>query len=615
MIYRLFKTPKSICLIISCFLFIGFGRAESVPDSVLFNRAMTMGLTNADSAVKLLDKLISKELNRENTANLCKYYNKKGRILLNNSQFEESLASLLKAQQIAKELNSKVFSFEVDLNLMHYYTRIYNIKNATQYFNRLKIDLKSIEDSNLKSFALNNFGNYFIELYYNTSSHPAHIDSAIFYFKESLEISEAIHDAEKTIANHTSLGISYYNKGDYERAIYHYNKAIDLIGVDGDKIGMANLLSNLGSVYFDLEQYEKSIDYYEKAIDLFKLQKNFGIPVNMYFILSEAFAYNQQFEEAYHAQQKGMVIYDSIFTIDKEKVINEILTKYETEKLENEVAEKKFQINELAYKSKNRKITIIAMASALFLILIIFLMRLRATKLKEIIFQKEVDLKNKEIDKLLKEQELKSLAAMLEGQDKERQRIGNDLHDRIGGLLSTVKAYFQTLEDKIEKLEEATQERYQKANDLLNMAVNEVRDISHNLSNGILKNFGLKAALKDMKNTIELTEKVKVELTFSGVVESMDMSAELEIYQMIQELFSNVLKHSKAKTVDLQLNYFDNNLNIIFEDDGIGFDTTKGSKGLGLLNIEARVKNLNGNLNIDSQIGRGSIFIIDIPIP
>lgn len=146
------------------------------------------------------------------------------------------------------------------------------------------------------------------------------------------------------------------------------------------------------------------------------------------------------------------------------------------------------------------------------------------------------------------------------------------------------------------------------------MAVNEVRDISHNLSNGILKNFGLKAALFDMKNTIELSEKLKVELTFSGKVESLDLSVELEIYQMIQELFSNVLKHSKAKTVDLQLNYFDNSLNIIFEDDGIGFDSKKGSKGLGLLNIEARVKNLNGNLNIDSLKGRGSIFIIDIPI-
>jgi signal transduction histidine kinase len=74
------------------------------------------------------------------------------------------------------------------------------------------------------------------------------------------------------------------------------------------------------------------------------------------------------------------------------------------------------------------------------------------------------------------------------------------------------------------------------------------------------------------------------------------------------------MKHAKATKVTIQINYSDNGINIIFEDDGIGFDIDKVHKGIGLKNIESRIKGLHGDINIDTMLGRGTIVIIDIPI-
>jgi two-component system NarL family sensor kinase len=195
--------------------------------------------------------------------------------------------------------------------------------------------------------------------------------------------------------------------------------------------------------------------------------------------------------------------------LERDKVINELMVKYETDKLEHEVEEKKIKLQNEQVKSRIRKITIISLIVAIVFILLIIIFLIRASRLRETIYQKEVELKSQEINKLLKDQELKSYAAMLEGQDKERQRIGDDLHDRIGGILSTVKVYFQTIEEKINRLEENTVQQYNKAGELLSSAVNEVRQISHDLSSGVLKNFGLAVALTDLKQTIELTGELK----------------------------------------------------------------------------------------------------------
>ncbi|MEO1655962.1 MAG: sensor histidine kinase, partial [Bacteroidota bacterium] len=234
----------------------------------------------------------------------------------------------------------------------------------------------------------------------------------------------------------------------------------------------------------------------------------------------------------------------------------------------------------------------------------------RALEAEKAILDKDLKIKD-----LLVEQELKSLSAMLEGQEKERNRIAKDLHDRLGGLLSTVKIHFQAVEKQITAIKLQNQEQYLKANQLLDDACAEVRKVALDLESGVLQQFGLIPALLDLKHTIEGGEMLEINLVDVGFEEKrLDAKMEIEIYRVIQELLSNIMRHAQASEVEIQLFRKEkNNLNITVEDNGKGFDPEAPDfkKGMGLNNIDYRVKQLGGEISIDSHLGKGTTTIIN----
>ena len=190
-----------------------------------------------------------------------------------------------------------------------------------------------------------------------------------------------------------------------------------------------------------------------------------------------------------------------------------------------------------------------------------------------------------------------------------------DLHDRLGGILSMVKLHFSVVTESLSKDDQA-HAKFMKASDLLDQATGEVRSISHNLLSGVLMKFGLVPALEDLKDKISQTGKLKVTLYSNELNNVLSAEQELQLYRIVQELISNILKHSQAKEANIQLTKGDESVNLIVEDDGIGFDLKAVNKktGIGLSNLKARVAKLNGNFHIDSGRGAGTTISIDIPI-
>ena len=206
---------------------------------------------------------------------------------------------------------------------------------------------------------------------------------------------------------------------------------------------------------------------------------------------------------------------------------------------------------------------------------------------------------------------------MLEGQEEERMRIATDLHDRLGSMLSTVKLLFSALDEKIDKNQEENKKQYEKANNLLDEACVEVRRVSHNLGTGMVANFGLVRAIEELCESIDESGKMKCQLLTYGIEEAkLKLKVEVGIYRIVQELFNNVIKHSKAKKLTVQLNALEEELSITVEDDGVGFDPVKVRQkgGMGLNNLEQRAQNLGGTLHIDSRKGKGTTTIIELPI-
>ena len=206
-----------------------------------------------------------------------------------------------------------------------------------------------------------------------------------------------------------------------------------------------------------------------------------------------------------------------------------------------------------------------------------------------------------------KETEKRVLNAMIEAEEKERERFSRDLHDGLGPLLSTMKMYFQWLPDlndknKIDTILASGQEHIEEA-------ISTVEEISNNITPRTLKTFGFKAAIRTFIGRLNNFDKVGIKF-YCNFEDRIEQNIEATIYRIITELINNTLKHAKADKIEISalLDDTKNILSIHYSDDGVGFDfqkTVRSNKGLGLVNIQQRIKIFGGNLEYKAEANKG----------
>ncbi len=214
------------------------------------------------------------------------------------------------------------------------------------------------------------------------------------------------------------------------------------------------------------------------------------------------------------------------------------------------------------------------------------------------------------IKDLLKEQELKSAYVLMEGQDMERKRIAQELHDNLGSIFATLLMYIDTANNSKENSK--TKSIISKIRELTTKASEETRQLSHQLDVGALDRFGLKQALLDLVQAIEEVESI-------GVHHNIQLSSGLNgittfnLYRIIQELITNTLKHAEASEIHLDVNQINEEyISLIYSDNGVGMDE-HSTFGMGLKNIISRVEKLEGEYNVTPE-KRGFHMTIEIPI-
>ncbi|MFD2564638.1 tetratricopeptide repeat-containing sensor histidine kinase [Aquimarina rubra] len=246
-----------------------------------------------------------------------------------------------------------------------------------------------------------------------------------------------------------------------------------------------------------------------------------------------------------------------------------------------------------------------------FLILLIPVIGLLITYYQKIKVQSELNKKQEEINEqkitsLLKDQELKVIKASIEGQDKERKRIAQELHDSIGGNLAAIKLQLNNSDNKNEGV--------LKINAQIDDTYELVRSISHDLIPKKFSKNNFCDVLEEYFNNIGGGSKLNT--VFNAyprkAIDSLDETLQVETFKIIQELVTNTIKHARATSIELQLNIVGNELNILFEDDGVGFDLDKNTEGIGFRNIRSRLNKISGTIDIDSRIKRGTIINIEI---
>ncbi len=221
-------------------------------------------------------------------------------------------------------------------------------------------------------------------------------------------------------------------------------------------------------------------------------------------------------------------------------------------------------------------------------------------------------LKRAEIDRLRTEKRV--LNAIISTEENERKRFAKDLHDGLGPILSTVKMSISSLSEKIN--DNSGKTILANTSHLVNEAINTIKDISNNLSPHVLSNFGLTSAISAFTAKINQTRAVEIEFKSNMEGKRLENDKEVVIYRAVCELINNSISHSGASKIDIELNKHEKFVTLQFYDNGRGFDTStlgkEDNKGMGLSNIETRVRTVEGVFIIESTPGKGTSALIKV---
>ncbi|MFN0215053.1 MAG: tetratricopeptide repeat protein [Saprospiraceae bacterium] len=472
--------------------------------------------------------------------------------------------------------------------------------------------------------------------------------------KDSLELclAEFANNPEFKAKCHIILGNNAYFTGNYEKALDQLEQARNLADyLSSDE--RAILTKNRGRIYLQQQYYDKAMEDFRTSLDTFKiLGNNRETSATLFEIGNVHYEQNKIIQAVEFYQNaltyepgdpvlKSQILFflpDALDQLGRIGEANVYRNEYKRfmgnlDSAQTHEAWKNLMFYRMARESVAKCLLLEEMKSSqlrnfIFLGVLGLLLiltgvafyfqrqkRFLAEQNAKIAHQQQQIAIQKNLD-LLKNKELENNYARLAGQDEMQRKIGQELHDGVGAMLASVKLNLSPVDEVLDQLSENNRRQYATANRLLDEASEELRRISHELSSAVLQKFGLKAQLEALADIIPGSGKLQVELATHGLKDRLDYKTELHIYRMVQELVHNVVKHAQAQNITIQVNRFEHTINVIVEDDGRGFNLEKirESPGIGMQNLSARVHELNGEMQLDSRPGRGTMVSIDIPL-
>jgi PAS domain S-box-containing protein len=198
-------------------------------------------------------------------------------------------------------------------------------------------------------------------------------------------------------------------------------------------------------------------------------------------------------------------------------------------------------------------------------------------------------------------------------QEKERQRFAKDIHDSLGQQISAIKFYIGTSVNIVS--DEKQKEILLKSNEALVRVLADMRNICFNLMPKTLEAFGLVEAVKELSNQTTVPGRLIFKISGGAGFPSLNKSLEIAVFRIVQEFVNNAIKHGQASKIDIAFAYDGHEAKLVLKENGKGFDVNKASHtGMGLKNIESRMKAHNAAVQISSSIGKGTKYELTLPI-
>lgn len=473
--------------------------------------------------------------------------------------------------------------------------------------------------------------------YYNLDQY----DKSISYSKKAVEFGKKFGNTFAVMMGLNNLAASFSAKFKTDSAIYFLERQLEIAQREQDVVNITHALTNLCYNHFQngnetgVQKYAAMLGAIDHAMPDNALIAEMHVAQSLQFIMQKKYtnaraeldsgitlALKDSIEDAlgnlyrtyakFHYLQGNIkegeqysYKYDSIISAANLKELNfyteELETKYETEKKETQI-----QLQQATIRQKNI-INYFLTGGALALMMISLLSYRNYRNRRKI--------QQHRINELETEKQLLATQSLLKGQEDERSRLAQDLHDGLGGLLSGVKLQLGAMKGNLILTEEHGR-TFNNALNKLDESISEMRRVAHNMMPEALMKLGLQQALQDYCDSLSESQPFTINTEFYGLEQRMEASVEIVVYRIVQELVNNAVKHSGATTILAQVIRQNNNLSVTVEDNGKGFEKQQSdsTESAGLHNIRSRVHYLRGQMDIQSSPEKGTSIHIDCTI-
>ncbi|MGZ5246272.1 MAG: tetratricopeptide repeat-containing sensor histidine kinase [Flavitalea sp.] len=562
---------------------------HGIIQSLFFKAWLSYRHDPADVAIQKIDSALQHVKGIKSDTALVNFYILKGQCFVKKTQIGPAIEQFQQALKIAEERKDYQSKTSILISIGWAYMEDGKSKDAIRFFEEV-LRLNPSESYASRPLLLCN-----IAACYNAT---ADYKQAEKYAIQGIAAARRMMNNSDLANGLNILGRSYQQQGLISKAITCLKEAAIVREKVADPSMLASDYLQLADLYMINKRPALALQWAKKAEAISTQQGNELKLAGVYQSLSAIYTETGDFKRASIYLRKEISHRDRLERDQYNRELAQMRVQFETQKKTAENLQLKKENLEAKLKNSDQQKWMVLLGTGIILLIA---SGIYASKLMKSRYRTRLAMAK------LNEQKQRTIAIM-EAEEKERRRIAGDLHDGVGQMLAAASIQLEKAKKGLLPLD--------KVDEMIRSAGVEVRNISHQVTPELLLHHGLVKALElevdrlnDAQDQTSFSLYTHIELPLN------DEMLSLTLYRCFQELCVNILKHAKATEVNIHLNLHSEEIQLMLEDNGVGFEPGKQYDGLGIRNMKSRVALYEGVLLVDSMPGKGTTSMIKIERP
>jgi len=531
-----------------------------------------------------------------------------GNIAYYKGDWATAITYFTKSAHIKEGLGDREGIAMIHTNIAAIYKEQKQYNKSIEYFDKSRIYYEQSGDSLALAEAwINSAG---VEIFRGKKK------EAVVLLQQAIQFLTKKDQSAILLIAHTNLAFAYTELGNYTSALHYLNLASTAAEQLNDQVTRVFIFNLYGANYFYLKAYPKAIANYTQSYELGRELGLLNEQKKALFGLYEAEQKRGNYQQALSWHEVYGQLKDSLLNSENQTQLTLLEEKYDTKQKVQEItnlhARNKTILLENALTSNQLKLSLLSIALVLVAIFFLSLFFYQRNKRQQLLLVHTQERNLERVNQLLKDQEISILETTIETQQTERKQLAKDIHDNLGSYLATLKYQHEVVKPTNDNPELLA--HYSTTSKLIAAACSEVRSISHQMATGFDLQFSLIPAIHELIKRIQTTKQFDIVFDHFPATIELEREVALTLYKIIQELLSNTLKHAQATKVELHINQHAEEVNVLLEDNGCGFDLHATRTGIGLTNIYERIEQLNGTIELNSTPPTGTTCVIVLPL-